>query len=189
MPIIEQDDTIINYQLSRRTNINFTKIYVDDLNGVHVTAAANKDQVKVEAFLRKKASWIQEKWRETHPDLYEIDTITEDENRKIAYLGRHYQLVKKENALELSFQFQKGKFLFLYPKTMSRDERTYELKRLLHKWLFEKAEEKLPAEVEQDQTRLGKKEEDSIHLNWRVVQRNKSSIASIIEDLKKEKVC
>ncbi len=196
MPLLEDGSKQICYQLSTKPDINFIKIYLDDLNGVHVTAAENKDSSKIEAFLRKKTEWIHQKWQKTHEDLYSIDGLQLEDRQKISYLGRNYQLVidkSKEN--EPSFQFQKGKFKFTYPADMNEKESLSNLHELLSLWMAAKAKEKFNSldeqsiEVENDQTRLGVKDNNQIALNWRLVQRSKEEILLHIKDLQEERVC
>ncbi|QAS51357.1 YgjP-like metallopeptidase domain-containing protein [Halobacillus litoralis] len=197
MPAITYGKTNITYQLERKYDVSYIKIYLDDLNGVHVTAAKQKSEDRIEAFIRKKALWIKQKWQETHSDLYHIDQLTLDDEQRISYLGRSYQLFSEpiSNEDEPSFRFQKSKFYYHYPKVLSKDEAQRLLIQKAKIWFREKSEQKLPTltdhdiEIEEDSIRLGIKESDLIHLNWRIVQQPKDTIKQTIRDLWEEKTC
>lgn len=193
MPTIINNDRQIAYDI-KRSDVAFIKIYLDDLNGVHVTTSREKAEEKVRAFVEKKTDWILEKWEDTHKDLYEIDQLPFSEEKKISYLGRSYRLILKKSEQQ-AFTFQKGKFVFHYLEGWTKEEATEQLRIFVKRWLYEKATEKFPtlAEVqvatEEDYTRLGTKTEQRIHLNWRVIQRSKGNIQQTIEDLIDEKTC
>ncbi|WP_431799660.1 hypothetical protein [Halobacillus andaensis] len=46
----------IPYQLTRSEDYPFLKIYLDDLNGIYVSAPVRKTQQEIEGFLMKKSS-------------------------------------------------------------------------------------------------------------------------------------
>ncbi|WP_181898512.1 YgjP-like metallopeptidase domain-containing protein [Halobacillus trueperi] len=193
MPTVTFDKRKITYTVEKQ-EVSFIKIYLDDLNGVKVTVSPQKEEAKIQAFVEKKADWIFEKWQKTHEDLYAVDEFTASENEKISYLGRSYRL-KIEHKDEAHFAFRKGTFLFAYPETWTAEEANRQLRVEASQWLSRKAEEKfstlsdVQVVSEQDYLRLGVKDQDRIHLNWRLVQRSKQKIQETIEDLIHEKTC
>lgn len=193
MPTIEHNHRTITYRLER-SDVSFIKIYLDDLNGIEVTTSESKEEERIKAFIRKKADWIEEKWKATHPALYTIDQLTLDSDQKISYLGRSYRLWV-ETSDEQAFSFQKGKFFFRYDKNLPEEEAMETLAVSLQQWLQKKAVEKFSTvtnrnvEMEQDQTRLGFKGDEIIHLNWRLVQLPKDKIQQTIQDLYEGKTC
>ncbi|WLR47219.1 DUF45 domain-containing protein [Halobacillus litoralis] len=193
MPTLTFGNKTIAYTVERQ-DVSFIKIYLDDLNGVKVTVSHHKEEAKIQAFVEKKADWILEKWQHTHEDLYAVDALTASENEKIAYLGRSYRL-KIDHQDEVRFAFQKGTFLFAYPEKWTEEEANEHLRSEVNDWLFRKASEKFATlsdwqiHAEEDQLKLGMKEDDHVHLNWRLIQRSKQKIQETIEDLIHEKTC
>lgn len=193
MPTITNNHRPIVYNV-KRSDVAFIKIYLDDLNGVQVTTSPEKPDEKISAFIEKKADWILEKWEKTHKDLYTIDQLALSQEQKIAYLGRSYRLIQ-EKATQQAFKFQKGKFFFNYLEEWTEEEAAEQLRISVKQWLYEKAKEKFPAlskgqaEIEEDYIRLGKKTDQHIHLNWRLIQRPKENIQQTMEDLIQEKTC
>ncbi|WP_226577910.1 YgjP-like metallopeptidase domain-containing protein [Halobacillus litoralis] len=196
MPAITYGDTYIRYHLHREKDIPFIKIYLDDLNGICVTASEKKEDARIEAFVQKKAAWIEEKWQKTHPSLYKVDQLNLESEQKISYLGRSYRLfIEPSDAVrEASFAFQKGKFYFTYP-SKQEESAVQELIILTKNWLQQKAEDKLPdlseeqpVYIEKDCTRLGVKEEDGFYLNWRLVQQSKAKTQQTLKDLEEGNV-
>ncbi|GEN52563.1 YgjP-like metallopeptidase domain-containing protein [Halobacillus faecis] len=193
MPTLTIREKTIDYTIERQ-DVSFIKIYLDDLNGVKVTVSPHKEEAKIQAFVEKKADWILEKWQQTHEDLYAIDALTASDHEKITYLGRSYRL-KIEHQDEARFAFQKGTFLFAYPEKWTKEKANGHLRREVNDWLFRKAGEKFPTlsespiDAEEDQVKLGMKEDDHIHLNWRLIQRSKQKIQETIKDLIHEKTC
>ncbi|MFD2924082.1 YgjP-like metallopeptidase domain-containing protein [Halobacillus naozhouensis] len=192
MPIIEDEQRTIEYTLTTLSDVHFIKIYLDDLNGAHVTAPEAKSTDKVDDFLHKKTQWMKEKWQKLHQDLYKSVEWDSDQPVRITYLGRAYQ-VMMEPGTQTRFYFSKGKFFFTYPEQLTQQEIQSELERAKEEWLKEKAEEKfnslhkwtiLP---EPDKLRLGYKEERTIYLNWRLIQRPKQKIATVVDDLIEER--
>ncbi|WP_179134049.1 YgjP-like metallopeptidase domain-containing protein [Halobacillus massiliensis] len=189
MPLIKLQQYSFKYQMVRLEDIHFIKLYLDDLNGVKITAPTQKPWNKVEAFLMKKEDWILEKWKNIHPDLYE-----NEESNRLPYLGRKYKLLLSADQVdEPLFIFSKGRFIFTYPENYNKVECLAMLNKHREKWLKNKAAEKfallteVPVSVEEDYFRLGKKEKDAILLNWRLIHRSKRDISRHIEDLKHEK--
>ncbi|KHE67349.1 YgjP-like metallopeptidase domain-containing protein [Halobacillus sp. BBL2006] len=196
MPEIKSGDATIAYTLHPEPNIHYVKIYIDDLNGIKVTASQSRSEDKVKAFLEKKAEWILEKWQEIHEDLYRVDRLTLEEGQKLSYLGRSYRLkIQESDEDQATFAFQKGKFLFTYPPAMEQSERNEKLIQLAKEWLQSKANEKFDAlhnsDVigEKDVLRLGIKQAQQIKLNWRLVQLPKPAITEKIEHLIEGKSC
>ncbi|WP_394218921.1 YgjP-like metallopeptidase domain-containing protein [Halobacillus trueperi] len=193
MPTVTFAEKTIAYTVEKQ-DVSFIKIYLDDLNGVKVTASPLKKDEKIQAFVEKKAEWIFEKWQKTHEDLYAVDALIASENEKISYLGRSYRL-KMEHKDEAHFAFRKGTFLFSYPESWTEEEANHKLRTEVSQWLMRKAEEKFSTlsdwqvASEPDSLRLGVKDQDRIHLNWRLVQRPKQKIQKTIEDLINEKTC
>ncbi|MYL49774.1 DUF45 domain-containing protein [Halobacillus litoralis] len=193
MPTVTFAEKTIAYTVEKQ-DVSFIKIYLDDLNGVKVTASPLKKEEKIQAFVEKKAEWIFEKWQKTHEDLYAVDALIASENEKISYLGRSYRL-KMEHKDEAHFAFRKGTFLFAYPESWTGEEANHKLRTEVSQWLSQKAEERFSTlsdwEVvsEPDSLRLGVKDQDRIHLNWRLVQRPKQKIQETIKDLINEKTC
>ncbi|RWZ60837.1 DUF45 domain-containing protein [Halobacillus fulvus] len=192
MPSIQIDDRIIDYQINRKPDIYFTKIYIDEINGIQVTVNDQKSDGQVEAFVEKKADWIFEKWQEHHPELYRFPTF--ESEQKISYLGRSYKLYIEESEEDsAAFSFQKGKFFFNYPPALSDSEQ--ELAEELSAWLKDKAKTKFKevssknVAVEEDRTRLGYKQNGEIHLNWRLVQCSKEEIKQVIGQLERGETC
>lgn len=192
MPILEIGQDKINYQLKREDDIYFVKIYLDDLNGICVTAPSKKQDENVEAFIVKKKKWIKEKWIKIHDDLYQ--TVQIETGARVPYLGRKYKLITENSTEhETYFTFQKGKFFFTYPASLSNEEIKNELNKQRDQWLQQKASEKFKQlhsndiQSEDDHYRLGLKKEDGILLNWRLIQRSKPEIQSTIDDLIEEK--
>ncbi|MGI8314196.1 YgjP-like metallopeptidase domain-containing protein [Halobacillus mangrovi] len=196
MPEIKDGPATIAYTLHKEANIHFVKIYIDDLNGIQVTAPEARNEDKIQAFLNKKTEWIIEKWKSLHENLYQVDRLTLEEGQKLSYLGRSYQLIIQESDEDqATFRFQKGKFWFTFPPAMDKEERNEKLIRLAKEWLQSKADEKFSKLhsrkifLQEDVFRLGIKEPDHIKLNWRLVQQPKAEILERIEDLIQEKTC
>ncbi|ARI77778.1 YgjP-like metallopeptidase domain-containing protein [Halobacillus mangrovi] len=196
MPLIKDGTTTIAYTLHKKADIHFVKIYIDDLNGIKVTASELRSEDKIQAFLNKKAEWIKDKWTSLHENLYHIDRLTLEDGQKISYLGRSYQLIIQESDEDqATFRFQKGKFRFTYPPAIDMGERNEKLIQLAREWLQSKADEKYrklhssKVTREEDVFRLGVKETDHIKLNWRLVQQPKAEILERIDDLIQEKTC
>ncbi|MEC3883324.1 YgjP-like metallopeptidase domain-containing protein [Halobacillus sp. HZG1] len=193
MPIVTYAEKTIAYTVEKQ-DVSFIKIYLDDLNGVKVTVSPHKEEAKIQAFVEKKADWILEKWQKTHDDLYAIDALTASDNVKISYLGRSYRL-RTDHQEEARFAFQKGTFHFAYPENWTEEEANEQLRAEVNHWLFRKAGEKFPTlseweiKADEDHWKLGRKETDHIHLNWRLIQRSKQKIQQTIEDLIQEKTC
>ncbi|WP_079529504.1 YgjP-like metallopeptidase domain-containing protein [Halobacillus hunanensis] len=192
MPIIEDEQRKIEYTLTTLSDVHFIKIYLDDLNGVQVTAPAAKPSNKVDDFLHKKTQWMNEKWQKLHHDLYETVEWETEQPVRITYLGRSYQVIMEAGSA-VSFHFSKGKFYYTYLEQFTHQDKQRELERVKQEWLKEKAEEKfstlhkwtiLP---EPDKLRLGYKDERTIYLNWRLIQRSKQKIATVIDDLIEER--
>ncbi|MCP3026348.1 YgjP-like metallopeptidase domain-containing protein [Halobacillus sp. A5] len=186
MPVIEIGHDVVYYHFNRENDIKFIKIYLDDLNGIVVTAPCNKSRHDAELFLKKKADWINEKWTKLHHDLYQLSFSS------IMYLGRRYKVIPLEitDQSSSSFIFSKGKFIFSYSKHLEADEREDLYKRKTAEWLKKKSEQRfkqLSAVSSADDYRLGRKDRGSIHLNWRLVKRSKKHIQTVIDDLKNEK--
>ncbi|UOQ92944.1 M48 family metallopeptidase [Halobacillus shinanisalinarum] len=192
MPTIKDEHHAITYNLTTLPDIHFIKIYLDDLNGVHVTAPKSKPQSKVEDFLHKKIQWVNEKWQKIHEDLYRGMALNTQESPRITYLGRAYRMIMAE-ANESSFSFNKGKFHFTYLKGTTEEEKQSEFDRLRNQWFKEKAYEKFKSIhnwtilPEQDSLRLGYKKDQTIYLNWRLIKRSKQKITMIIDDLIEER--
>ncbi|CDQ20009.1 hypothetical protein SAMN05192559_10345 [Halobacillus karajensis] len=191
MPTFTYKNQTITYDV-QRSEVSFIKIYLDDLNGIKVTASPQKDQAKIQAFVEKKADWILEKWQQTHENLYVIDSLGLSENQRIPYLGRSYQLIL-EGSAEVTFALQKGKFRFSYPESWTEQKSADQLRTQAKHWLYKKAHEKYKAwtdfqvEAEEDYTRIGKKEQEVIHLNWRLIHTSKENMQQKIQDLYEEK--
>ncbi|WP_027953767.1 YgjP-like metallopeptidase domain-containing protein [Halobacillus kuroshimensis] len=188
MPLLQHNQTTIQYTVHKQPQLQFTKIYLDDLNGIQVTAPEEKSEEKIHAFVEKKADWIINHWQRTHEDLY-LGPFSLEEGQKITYLGRSYKLLfDQADSEETTFSFQQGKFTFR-TSLASKDEQTAQLNEHITAWLKDKAAEKFKAlstrtvEVEDDLTRLGSRQEESITINWRLIQRKKAAIQSVIEDL------
>ncbi|WP_173916690.1 YgjP-like metallopeptidase domain-containing protein [Halobacillus sp. Marseille-Q1614] len=189
MPLIEIEQHPVSYQIERLEDIQFVKLYLDDLNGIKISAPASKPWDAVEAFLLKKADWIWEKWTNIHPDLYGVN-----EGERLPYLGRKYKLISETGQVqEPEFTFSKGKFIFTYPEHFTEEQMVTELTKCRDVWYKKKAEEKFPSLsessvfIEEDHLRLGEKKADEILLNWRLIKRSKKEISRHIEDLKEEK--
>ncbi|UOR13060.1 YgjP-like metallopeptidase domain-containing protein [Halobacillus amylolyticus] len=188
MPTIKDEHHTITYKLTTLSDIHFIKIYLDDLNGVHVTASTSKSQSKVEDFLHKKIQWMNQKWQKIHEDLYQEVSLNTQETPRITYLGKAYKTIMSE-ANESSFSFNKGKFHFTSLKGSSEEEKQEEFERLRDQWFREKAEEKFKSIhkwtvlPEQDSLRLGYKKNQTIYLNWRLIKRSKQKITTVIDDL------
>lgn len=167
---------------------------MDELNGAQVTAPEKRKPELIEAFLQKKAAWMKETWESHHTDLYHVDHLSLEDGQKINYLGRAYQLILEEGN-EFAFSFNKGKFLFTYPEDEKEDEVSKQLIGLAKEWLREKSEKKFSdlhsrtISSEEDAARLGKKGEDAIVLNWRLIQQPKESIKEKIQKLIDEETC
>ncbi|MFC7321334.1 YgjP-like metallopeptidase domain-containing protein [Halobacillus campisalis] len=191
MPVLKIEEDTINFAYYKKDDVSFVKIYLDDLNGVSVTAHTDKSEEDVKAFLRKKKNWLDEKWKKLHLDLYTENELKE--NAKIAYLGRKYKLnIEETTSKDPGFTFHKGKFKFTCPHSLSKNKQEQTFTQLMENWLQKKAEEKFPqlyqgALMENDQYRLGVKTDSAIYLNWRLVKRSKQEISKVIEDLKQEK--
>ncbi|GGF12785.1 hypothetical protein GCM10010954_09400 [Halobacillus andaensis] len=187
MPDIQNGLHDMYYKLDRVEDIYFMKIYLDDLNGICVTAPLHKSKEDVEAFLYKKREWIDEKWKKIHGDLYENHLKEE----KVAYLGRKYKVQKNSSDQpSSSFSFYKGKFHFTYPAVLTAEEMEVKLREKADEWVKNKADEKLKdlaVNSAADDYRLGWKDGDSLYVNWRVVKRSKQAIQTVIEDLIEER--
>ncbi|MCA1023747.1 YgjP-like metallopeptidase domain-containing protein [Halobacillus litoralis] len=189
MPLLQHNETTIQYTVHKQPKLQFTKIYLDDLNGVQVTAPEEKSDDKVQAFVEKKADWIIDNWQKTHADLYP-ESLSVEEGQKIIYLGRAYRVLFEEaDSEESTFSFQKGKFQFRFSPSTPEKEQIAALNEHIEAWLREKAAEKFKAltkqrvTVEDDVTRLGSRQEDAIALNWRLIHRKKDAIQTVIEDI------
>ncbi|MFG6149145.1 YgjP-like metallopeptidase domain-containing protein [Halobacillus sp. B23F22_1] len=184
---IRGGQTAIHYKLNQAEDIYFVKIYLDDLNGICVTAPLHKSQKDVEAFLYKKREWIEEKWKKIHGDLYE-NYLKEE---KVTYLGRKYKVIKHtSNQDASSFSFYKGKFHFTYPASLTAEEIEVTLEKKADEWVRIKADEKLndfAVNSAADDYRLGWKEGNALYLNWRLIKRSKQDIQTVIEDLIEER--
>ena len=194
MPELTIEDRKIHYDLHTKPTIYYVKIYMDELNGAQVTAPEKRKPELIEAFLQKKAAWMKETWESHHNDLYHVDHLSLEDGQKINYLGRAYQLILEEGN-EFAFSFNKGKFLFTYPEDEKEDEVSKQLIGLAKEWLREKSEKKFSdlhsrtISSEEDAARLGKKGEDAIVLNWRLIQQPKESIKEKIQKLIDEETC
>ncbi|WP_062513113.1 YgjP-like metallopeptidase domain-containing protein [Halobacillus sp. KGW1] len=197
MQTIVYDDKEIHYDLHKKPDVPFIKIYMDDLNGVQVTASSNKDETRIRAFVEKKAGWIIDRWCGTHEDLYILDTIDfKEKEQRIPYLGRSYKLKihPETDSTEASFAFRKGGFAFHFPQEWNEEKRQEAWREQTKAWFKQKAADKLASlaeetsvSIEEDHIRLGRKHKDGIQLNWRLVHRPKETTARTIQDLIEEK--
>lgn len=196
MPTIKNQGTKIHYQFHPKPNIHYVKIYIDELNGIQVTASISRDFEKVEAFILKKVDWILKKWQMIHSSLYSINQITLEPGQKITYLGRSYQLIIEESEEDqAAFNFHKGKFHFTYPPKMNDKDILQQLNLLLESWLVDKAHKKfdqlhhLNIIAEEDSIRLGALNNEIVSLNWRLIQQPKKSIQDKINQLIEGEYC
>ena len=194
MPELTYEEHKIHYDLHTKPTIYYVKIYMDELNGAQVTAPEKRKPELIQAFLTKKAAWMKETWEKHHADLYHVDRLSVEEGQKINYLGRSYQLILNEGN-DYAFSFSKGKFLFTYPGDKEDDQINKQLIAFAKKWLREKSEKKFSdlhsrsISSEEDAARLGKKDQDEIVLNWRLIQQPKESIQDKIQKLIEEETC
>ncbi|SFF96398.1 hypothetical protein SAMN05216353_11628 [Halobacillus alkaliphilus] len=194
MPELTYKDQKIHYDLHTKPTIYYVKIYMDELNGAQVTAPEKRKPELIEAFLKKKAAWMKETWETHHTELYHVDRLSVETGQKINYLGRSYQLILNEGH-DYAFSFNKGKFLFTYPGDEKDEQINKQLIALAKEWLREKSEKKFSdlhsrsISAEEDAARLGKKDQDEIILNWRLIQQTKEFIQEKIEKLIEEETC
>ncbi|MBH0228884.1 YgjP-like metallopeptidase domain-containing protein [Halobacillus yeomjeoni] len=196
MPMVTDQSKTIHYDVHKMPDIHFVKIYIDELNGIQVTASPSRALPKIEKFLHKKKEWIHERWCSLHDDLYVIDELEMKEGQRIPYLGRLYKLhISTTDKDQPDFAFNKGSFHFTYPEEMEKEAVIDHMKRLMNQWLKEKAGVKFnelhsaSIAVEEDLHRLGGVGEEQVHLNWRMIQRSKPEIKNIIKQLENRETC
>jgi len=136
MPTFTYGTTSIEYTVRQQPSKQDVTIAVDWKTGVSVVVPEGTDQERIEATLKRKASWILRKLTEFQ-EIKQLSTHHEFiSGEKFPYLGRQYRLKVKaeENIHDVSLVFHNGRFFAVVPTSSAPSWREERLRVAFHDW-------------------------------------------------------
>jgi hypothetical protein len=179
--------TDIPYTLLHSNRTDSLRISVEFEYGVEVIAPAGMKQARIEAILKKKATWILDKLRLIEEVVVRPPTREWVSGEKVPLLGQGYTLVIEERPGRQSFAVWSGKYLTVtVPPNLAAWQRHEQVRQTVQASLRAKAEDYLPGRVRDfaerfnfHPTRIESTELDkrwgsctaagAIRLNWRLI--------------------
>lgn len=141
MPSIQYGNTRIVYRVHRRKGGKTIEVHVDRNGKVGVKAPFGITKERIESAVRSKAPWILSQWRRQARLLSQPPRRQFVSGEAMPYLGRTYQFrVVRVEAQHALITVQGGTIAFCVPKHLSATARRAACRRLLVRWLREKAE-------------------------------------------------
>lgn len=133
---ISIENTIINYSISKKTNVKNITIKIKYPDIVTVVCPKYVDNEFIHNLVTSKSKWILNKINEFKNKVSENPPILLLDGDKIPYLGSYYTLnvIKDKNTLKCSIDFKDNKFIARVPYNISNNEQYIKLREVLINW-------------------------------------------------------
>lgn len=157
MPTFQFGKTAIEYTLQQVKGKEDISIVVEWMEGVTVVAPDHLVQEEINRVLRKKATWILDKWNSLNKIKRPPAPLEFVSGEKLPYLGRYYRIKVKQNQDidKVKVLFHQGKFYIETPTSADDIEHVPIIREALKSWYIQRAQVKAEERVKRYAQRLG----------------------------------